>query len=175
MPRASNVDWDQVKLLFMEGLGYTDIALEMGIPINTLKGRIQRENWVVKRAQHQALAAKAVRTAATKNLKELAKELKERLSADAERTLAALETRDPIDMDLDELEKRERIASALQKRTWSTFGLDVSVGDQIVNVAFMSALAETVLKPDEPQALTEETPIDVKHNGSCANISDGDA
>ena len=111
-----------------------------------------------------------------RDLKELANDLKQRLSIDAERTLQALETQDPTRMTLEKLETRERIASALQKRTWTTLGLDVAEqGCVAVNVLMMGKIQESIMKQAEGVdsqvidcAIVEEAKSVPQQNQHCA-------
>lgn len=180
MPRTIDVDWEYAKTLFIQGVGYTDIALELGCNLNTVKARAWREGWVAKRDDLRAKADGSIKNLVVRDLKEVANDLKQRLATDVERTLKALEGHDPDSMSLEKLEQRERIASALQKRTWTTLGLDVVETQSVVNVAVMNALAESILNPSQV-ADTQTTSVriegeskgDCQQNRDCANGVEG--
>ena len=51
-PRAvPQYDWEAIKACYMEGRGPKDVASLMEVPLNTLKGRIQREGWAQQRRE----------------------------------------------------------------------------------------------------------------------------
>ena len=180
MPRVLDVDWEYAKTLFLQGVGYGNIALELGCNVNSVKSRAARFRWVQKRDELRAKADGAIKGLVVRDLKEVANELKNRMANDVERTLNALESHDPEKMSLEKLEQRERIASALQKRTWTTLGLDVVETQSVVNVAVMNALAESILNPSQvtdAQAnavrIEEGNKGDCEQNRYCANGVEG--
>ena len=180
MPKILDVDWEQARHLYYQGVSTTNIALELGIGAPAVKARCNREQWVQKRDALRKLEAKQVDGLVVRDLKELASDLKQRLAIDAERTLDALESQDPSRMTLEKLEQRERIASALQKRTWTTLGLDVVETQSVVNVAVMNALAESILNPSQVTDVQStsvriegENKGDCQQNRYCANGVEG--
>lgn len=180
MPKFLDVDWEQARHLYYQGVSTTNIALELGIGAPAVKARCNREQWVQKRDALRKLEAKQVDGLVVRDLKEVANELKQRLATDVERTLKALEGHDPDSMSLEKLEQRERIASALQKRTWTTLGLDVVETQSVVNVAVMNALAESILNPSQVADMQTtsvriegESKGDCQQNRDCANGVEG--
>lgn len=178
----SKKTWDKARTLFIQGFGYTDIADETGILVGTIKNRIHREKWVELRDEIKVTANQAVKHVAIKDLKTLARDLKDKLARDAERTMNALERHDPAKLKLDALEQRERIVSSLQKRTWTTLGLDQPIVNHVVDVRLMSQLASTLndspsqvieCQPVAPQ-IESASPGDTQQNRYCANLPSGE-
>ena len=181
MPRVLDIDWDHAKHLFFQGVSTRDIALEMGCGESAVRSRCTREAWMQKKEALRIAEQKQVNGLVMRDLKELANDLKQRLSIDAERTLQALETQDPTRMTLERLETRERIASALQKRTWTTLGLDLAEqGCVAVNVLMMGKIQESIMKQAEGVdsqvidcAVVEEVKDAKQGNEYCAKGVEG--
>jgi hypothetical protein len=108
--------------------------------------------------------------------RELAAQLKKRLAYDVERTLKALELKDPARMTLPVLEQRERIAGMVQRRAWATLGMEEGKGERVVNVAVLQTLASApppvvAGEPSPKQPVDSKDVESIKYNQRCANIS----
>ena len=76
-------------------------------------------------------------------IERIAEVVKSRLANDIEASAIAIQSWQPSELDLPQLEKRERIAESVQKRAANLF--DIGKNDQsVVNIAVLSQLPDAV-------------------------------
>src|SRR4051812_35396860 len=100
MPRPISADWDSLKALYLKGVTLPDIAKQAGISYSALRARSHRYKWPASAAAGAALLQHSV----TLTLQERGGLWGGRMATLLERQLTHLESLEPSQLKLKELE-----------------------------------------------------------------------
>ena len=130
------------KELRTTGNSWPAIAKKTGISERSLQYIAKADGWPSKCSVTANKPAKREAVAGV-DIVELAELIKNRLAGDIESSVSALEALPPAELELGQLEKRERVAASVQKRAANLFAIG-QAEKPVVNIAVLSQLPESV-------------------------------
>ena len=140
--RISTTQKALAKELRTAGNSWPAIAKKTGISERSLQYIAKADGWPSKCSATANKPAKREAVAGL-DIVELAELIKNRLAGDIESSVSALEALPPAELELGQLEKRERVADSVQKRAANLF--DIGQAEKpVVNIAVLSQLPEVV-------------------------------
>jgi predicted transcriptional regulator len=142
MTKNEGIDWTLAKVLFNQGLSSTEIAQRLNCSRSAVTSRMKRDQWTAERDQIATMVRSTAVERAVGSLADGAKRWVERMVADIDRTMDAVE-RCPPKPDLRHLGERENVLEKLNRRARLTFGLD-----QEAKTSVQIAFFQSPIKPD---------------------------
>ena len=144
--RIDKAQLDLAKEMRAAGHSWEAIAAETGASVRGLRYNAEKNGWNNK-PKTLPIAGKQKGKEVAKldkgQIEELAELVQSQLAVDIETTAKTLANWQPSELDLPQLEKRERIAESVQKRAANLF--DIGKSDQsVVNIAVLSQLPDAV-------------------------------
>jgi len=142
---SKRIDAAQLKLaraMRKEGKSWPAIAQataasERGLRYNAAKNGWQTKGDIRQQGGNQLAALP------DKTIDELAELVKSRLAVDIETSVEALASWRPAELELAQLEKRERVADSVQKRAANLFNIG-QTEQPVVNIAVLSQLPDAI-------------------------------
>jgi len=134
---------DQVRLakrMRAEGYAWQDIANKTGISLSGLTKKAYREGWSAKGITEM----KSSDSTKIVGIDHIAELVREQLASDIQSSVGALSNIPANELQLSDLEKRERIAESIQKRASSLLNIGNSTDKPVINVAIMSQLPSSI-------------------------------
>lgn len=131
----------KAKRLRAEGYAFEHIARETGCSVAGLARNAHRNGWFKRGQQKGSSGNNSV--AMVETVEQLAEVVRGELTDDIRATIAALKAFNPNDLSLRDLEKREQIATSVQKRADSLMHLTEN-NTPIINIAVMSQLPSSI-------------------------------
>ncbi len=116
-------------------------ASERGLRYNAAKNGWQTKGGSVPAVRQQR--GNQIATLPDRTIDELAELVKSRLAVDIETSVEALASWRPAELELAQLEKRERVADSVQKRAASLFNIG-QTEQPVVNIAVLSQLPDAI-------------------------------
>ena len=155
-------DWELAQTLWTQNVPRRTIAERCNVSFAALKMRASRGDWSRLRNDAVALSEQSLDEQDAK----ASKRIQNMFIRDIDRSAVALQRIDPQRLSLNKLEVRERVASMMQKRAWSTLGLDGPQSPNVVNITMLSAIADAqeslstiaLDKASEPTAIDRNEP-----------------
>lgn len=157
MAAALEINWDEVKELYVQGVAPTELCKRFCIKLGTLGAKANRLGWTrARRAQtivtkaidrpNTALTqlAMMVSDAGANDMQKRGQQMLERLARDCERTALRLEKFEPDGLEGEEL--RERTLKMLTDRTMRVFGLDHHSPGTVLMFGLAARVLETSQK-----------------------------
>ena len=149
---AKRIDAAQIRLakeLRESGESWPAIAKATGASERGLRYQAEKGDWLNKGSKPKPAGklagkpANGVEPMGQSEIERIAEVVKSRLANDIEASAIAIQSWQPSELDLPQLEKRERIAESVQKRAANLF--DIGKNDQnVVNIAVLSQLPDAV-------------------------------
>ena len=130
------------KNLRAAGNSWPVVAEKTGISPRSLQYIAKADSWPDKGSKHATSTAKPTQLAPV-DFGELADIVKSRLASDIETSVEALASWRPAELELAQLEKRERVADSVQKRAANLFNIG-QTEQPVVNIAVLSQLPDTI-------------------------------
>ena len=130
------------KNLRAAGNSWPVVAEKTGISPRSLQYIAKADSWPDKGSKHATSTAKPTQLAPV-DFGELADIVKSRLASDIETSVEALASWRPAELELAQLEKRERVADSVQKRAANLFNIG-QTEQPVVNIAVLSQLPDAI-------------------------------
>tara|TARA_R110000751_G_scaffold296364_1_gene405534 strand:- start:165 stop:698 length:534 start_codon:yes stop_codon:yes gene_type:complete len=149
--RIDQAQFDLAQKMRAAGESWSAIAKATKASERALRYNAAQNGWQAKGSKKAQLTAgkaiaksgNAIATIGERSIVELAELVKNSLAVDIEASVEALASWQPSELELGQLEKRERVADSVQKRAASLF--DIGQPEQaVVNIAVLSQLPESI-------------------------------
>ena len=140
--RISKAQKTLAKELRLAGNSWPIVAKKTGVYERSLQYLAKNENWPAKFAVPAKNTANRL-DICDADIDGLAELVRNRLAKDIESSVIALESMPPAELELNQLEKREKVADSVQKRAASLFNIG-ETEKPVVNIAVLSQLPENV-------------------------------
>ena len=143
---GKEIDWEQGRRLYIQGKSPLEVSKAIGCNKSSVCRRINRDGWV----RAEAVLASVARGSAVVRQgdgeggevgKVRGENVKERLQADVDAVLTALEAILPNDLNLGQLAMREKVAGDLTKRAGTLFDM-IEKEQPTFNIAVLAQLPD---------------------------------
>ena len=145
--RIDQAQFDLARRMRAAGESWPAIAKATKASERALRYNAAQNGWQAKgQAKQLPEAGKAGNGLAAieeRSIDELAELVKSKLAVDIEASVSALASWQPSELELPQLEKRERVADSVQKRAAALFNIGDS-SQAVVNIAVLSQLPEAI-------------------------------
>lgn len=168
MPAKADVDYDEIKALYVKGISLKDLADKYGLDYASLRVKASRDKWSATLAQARQMLSQTV----NRDLQLKASGWLARMDSYVNRTMDSVERRDPDSLEIKDFKMLVETAKIVNDMARPTYGLNDGQqhqtnilvvpdaahhaasrlpGGQVIDVQPLADATTTPAQPQEPQ------------------------